>query len=128
MGSTNPLLETVSSFIEPSPYRPFGTYVFCTGTGKLVVISNPDAVLQVLFYSSQLSTEEEKVTVAQTSLRDHLNYENYLQEHLKTPAVTSLFHHRQEALAVSWNVASVEREKVDMALNDLGLVSSFTPC
>ena len=128
MGSTNPLLETVSSFIEPSPYRPFGTYVFCTGTGKLVVISNPDAVLQVLFYSSQLSTEEEKVTVAQTSLRDHLNYENYLQEHLKRPAVTSLFHHHQEALAVSWNVASVEREKVDMALNGLGLVSSFTPC
>ncbi|KAL9337829.1 hypothetical protein Peur_069598 [Populus x canadensis] len=121
MGSTSPLLETVSSFIEPSPYRPFGTYVFCTGTGKLVVISNPDAVLQVLFYSSQLSTEEEKVTVAQTSLRDHLNYENYLQEHLKTSAVTNLFHHHQEALAVSWNVASTERDKVDMALNDLGL-------
>jgi hypothetical protein len=57
-----------------------------------------------------------------------LNYENYLQEHLKRPAVTSLFHHHQEALAVSWNVASVEREKVDMALNGLGLVSSFTPC
>ena len=117
MGSTNPLLETVSSFIELSPYRPLGTYVFCTGTGKLVVTSNADAVLQVLFYSSQLSTEEEKVTVAQTSLRDHLNYENYLKEYLKTPIGTSLFHLHQEAPPVT------STANVDMDLNDLGLVS-----
>ncbi|KAJ6868839.1 hypothetical protein NC651_033820 [Populus alba x Populus x berolinensis] len=126
--STNPLLETVSSFVELSPYRPFGTYVFCSGTGKLVVISNPDAVLQVLFYSSQLSTGEEKETVAQASLRDHLGYEKYLQKHLKTPAVTSLFHHRQEALALSSNVESVEREKVEEALNDLGLSGRARLC
>ncbi|CAK7322931.1 unnamed protein product [Dovyalis caffra] len=130
MGSTNPLLETVSSFIELSPYRPLGTYVFCTGNGKLVVISNPDAVLQVLFYSSQLSTQEEeaKVTVAQTSLRDHLNYGNYLQEHLKMPIVTCLYHPHPEALSLSSNVANVDRGKVDMALNDLGLSERARLC
>ncbi|KAJ6411674.1 hypothetical protein OIU84_008284 [Salix udensis] len=115
MGSTNPLLETASSFIELSPYRPLGTYVFCTGNGKLVEISNADAVLQVLFYSSQLSTEEERVPVAQKSLRDHLNYENYLKECLRTPIVTSLFHLHQEA-------------NVDMDLNDLGLSERASLC
>ncbi|KAJ6293983.1 hypothetical protein OIU76_022121 [Salix suchowensis] len=122
MGSTNPLLETVSSFIELSPYRPLGTYVFCTGTGKLVEISNADAVLQVLFYSSQLSTEEERVPVAQTSLRDHLNYENYLKECLRTPIVTSLFHLHQEAPPVT------STANVDMDLNDLGLSERASLC
>ncbi|KAG5230073.1 lipase PAD [Salix suchowensis] len=122
MGSTNPLLETASSFIELSPYRPLGTYVFCTGTGKLVEISNADAVLQVLFYSSQLSTEEERVPVAQNSLRDHLNYENYLKECLRTPIVTSLFHLHQEAPPVT------STANVDMDLNDLGLSERASLC
>ena len=129
MGSTNPLLETISSFIELSPYRPLGTYVFCTGNGKLVVSNNPDAVLQVLYHASQLSTEEanRKMTVAQTSLRDHLNYGNDLQEYLKMSIVTCLHQHHPEALPLSLNVANAERERVDVALNDLGLVIYFTP-
>uniref|UniRef100_A0A2K1YAC6 Uncharacterized protein n=1 Tax=Populus trichocarpa TaxID=3694 RepID=A0A2K1YAC6_POPTR len=76
MGSPNLLLETLSSFIKLSPYTPLGTYVFCNR--KLVVESNPDAILQILFNSSQLSTVEEKVTVARGSLRDHLNYKSKL--------------------------------------------------
>ena len=52
MGNTNLLLEIVSNFIPLSPYKPFGTYVFCTGNGKLVILRNPYAVLQLLFYSS----------------------------------------------------------------------------
>ncbi|KAL9335149.1 hypothetical protein Peur_072330 [Populus x canadensis] len=130
MGSTNPLLETISSLIELSPYRPLGTYVFCTGNGKLVVSSNPDAVLQVLYYASQLSTEEarEKVKVAQTSLRDHLNYGNDLQEYLKMSIVTCLYQHHPEALPLSSNVANVERGRVDVALNDLGLSERARLC
>ncbi|KAG6754023.1 hypothetical protein POTOM_042031 [Populus tomentosa] len=61
MGSTNLLLETLSSFIKLSPYTPLGTYVFCIDNRKLVVERNPDAILQILFNSSQLSTVEEKV-------------------------------------------------------------------
>ena len=78
MGSTNLLLETLSSFIKLSPYTPLGTYVFCIDNRKLVVERNPDAILQILFNSSQLSTVEEKVTVARGSLRDHLNYKSKL--------------------------------------------------
>ncbi|KAB5531966.1 hypothetical protein DKX38_018636 [Salix brachista] len=130
MGSTNPLLETISSFIELSPYRPLGTYVFCTGNGKLVVSNNPDAVLQVLYHASQLSTEEanRKMTVAQTSLRDHLNYGNDLQEYLKMSIVTCLHQHHPEALPLSLNVANAERERVDVALNDLGLSERARLC
>ncbi|KAL7192059.1 hypothetical protein ACSBR2_023997 [Camellia fascicularis] len=47
-----------TSFIELSPYRPFGTDIFCTRNGKLAV-TNRDAVLQLLLYSSQLISEAE---------------------------------------------------------------------
>ncbi|TKY73451.1 EDS1 protein [Spatholobus suberectus] len=66
MGSTDTTLDTLANFIPLSPYRPFGTYVFCTGNGRLgkqIVIRNPDAVLQVLFFSAQLSTEAEAAQV-----------------------------------------------------------------
>ncbi|CAL9031147.1 unnamed protein product, partial [Prunus brigantina] len=68
MGSTNLLLETVKHFIKLSPYKPFGTYVFCTGNGKLVVLENPEAVLQTLFYSCQLSSEKERAAIAHKCL------------------------------------------------------------
>ncbi|ONI08484.1 hypothetical protein PRUPE_5G180700 [Prunus persica] len=68
MGSTNLLLETVKHFIKLSPYKPFGTYVFCTGNGKLVVLKNPEAVLQTLFYSCQLSSETERAALAHKCL------------------------------------------------------------
>ena len=38
MGNTKLLLETVTNFIALSPYKPFGTYVFCTGNGKLATV------------------------------------------------------------------------------------------
>ncbi|KAK7243469.1 hypothetical protein RIF29_38266 [Crotalaria pallida] len=52
MGSIDATLETVTNFIPLSPYRPFGTFIFCTGNGKegkKIVVRNPDAVLQLLF-------------------------------------------------------------------------------
>ncbi|RVW21162.1 Protein EDS1 [Vitis vinifera] len=46
MGCRIPTLETLRNFIELSPYRPFGTYIFYSGSGKLVVVRNPNAELQ----------------------------------------------------------------------------------
>ncbi|KAF7838386.1 protein EDS1-like [Senna tora] len=43
MGSTNLLLETVASLVVLSPYRPFGTFVWCTGNGRMVVVRNSEA-------------------------------------------------------------------------------------
>jgi enhanced disease susceptibility 1 protein len=51
-----------------------------------------------------------------------------LQEYLRMSIVTCLYQHHPEALPLSSNVGNVERGRVDVALNDLGLVSSFNPC
>nr|GMD34633.1 protein EDS1-like [Ipomoea batatas] len=79
MGSTNLLLETVSNFIQLSPYRPFGTFIFCTESGQLILVENPDAILQILFFSSQITSEAEGPEVAKKSLREHLSYETVMQ-------------------------------------------------
>ncbi|CAN1784938.1 Protein EDS1L [Linum perenne] len=121
MGNTNLLLETVSGFVELSPYRPFGTYVFATGNGKLVILRNPDAVLQLMFYSSQLSSPEEVAEVAARSLKDHLCYKDELKECLEMQSVTFLDHDSLANLPLSSDSTTPENATVNAALNDLGL-------
>ncbi|CAL9031149.1 unnamed protein product [Prunus brigantina] len=76
MGNANQLLDTVKHFTKISPYKPFGTYVFCTGNGKLVVLKNPEAVLQTLSYSCLLSSEtEHAAAIAHKCLNEHFGYE-----------------------------------------------------
>uniref|UniRef100_A0A5B6Z345 Uncharacterized protein n=1 Tax=Davidia involucrata TaxID=16924 RepID=A0A5B6Z345_DAVIN len=131
MGCTNLLLETVTNFIELSPYRPFGTYIFCTGNGKLVVVKNPDAVLQLLFYCLQLSSEAEAeaeaAVVAYRSLQEHLAYESELQESLEMQNVVYLDHLEELPLS-SDGSASAEVATINMALNDLGLSTRARLC
>ncbi|XP_062116390.1 protein EDS1L-like [Humulus lupulus] len=79
MENTNLLLETLTSFIELSPYRPFGVYAFSDGPKKLVTLDNSNAVLQLLFYSCQPSVETEVSDIAKRSLEDHHTYETQLQ-------------------------------------------------
>ncbi|KAF7135030.1 hypothetical protein RHSIM_Rhsim08G0167100 [Rhododendron simsii] len=128
MGSTNPLLETLTSFVELSPYRPFGTYIFCTGNGKLVVVKNSDAVLQILFYSCQLQYEAEIKEVAGKSLKEHLGYENELQGSLEMQNVAYLDDLFKE-LPLSSN-AGVEGEigNLNTALNDVGVSTRGRLC
>ncbi|KDP31163.1 hypothetical protein JCGZ_11539 [Jatropha curcas] len=125
MGSTNLLLETLSNFIELSPYRPFGTYIFCTGNGKLVVVRNPDAILQLLFYTSQLNSRTELQVVAHSSLNDHLNYKDEMQECLAMQSVTCFDDHHLEALRLSSDDVNSE---ASVALNDLGLSARARLC
>lgn len=117
MGNTNKLMETLLSFINLSPYRPSGTYVFCTGNGRLVVVRNPDAVLQILFYSSQ-SSSGKGPEIAIRSVRDHFDYQSEIQS-LETKAVAKL--DRLEGLPLSSDGGGA----IDIVLNDLGLVSLF---
>ncbi|KAL5544325.1 hypothetical protein UlMin_008109 [Ulmus minor] len=77
--STNPLLETLEGFIELSPYRPFGTYIFCNGPGKIVTLKNPEAVLQFLFYFSQPSSDRDDEAIRR-SLSDHFDYAKSLNQ------------------------------------------------
>ena len=118
MGCTNPLLENLRNFVDLSPYRPFGTFIFCTGNGKLVVVKNPDAALQMLFYTAQLS-QEEAAEIAQRSLYEHLVYDNELQESLGMQNVVYLDDSLEELPLSSDSGPAI----VNTALNDLGLVS-----
>lgn len=121
-GCTNLLLENVASIVELSPYRPFGVVIFCTGNGKLVVVENSDAVLQMMFYCLQLSPEEENPEFMQAIFGVHLAYERELQESLTMQDVTYLVNLADVPLAA-------EAEGSDAAaLNDLGLATRARLC
>lgn len=115
-GCTNLLLETVASIVELSPYRPFGIFVFCTGNGKLVVLDNPDAVLQLLFFCLQLGPEEDNSDFVNEMFKQHLVYESELQESLNMQDVTYLVNLVDVPLSADATTNDAA------ALNDLGLV------
>ncbi|OWM90464.1 hypothetical protein CDL15_Pgr014767 [Punica granatum] len=120
MGSTNYLVDTISSFVELSPYRPFGTYVFCYGNKKVLTVRNPDAVLQLLIYSSQLSSRDEGSEVAQMSLSEHLAYKTKLDEIAGNQEIYCLDKFRELPLN-SEECADSEAQTINTALNELGL-------
>ncbi|EAZ08987.1 hypothetical protein OsI_31251 [Oryza sativa Indica Group] len=75
MGCTSSILGTLTSFIELSPYRPCGTYLFLTSSEQLAVLTNSDAVLQLLFYCLQLDPQQQLHDAAERSLSAHWQYE-----------------------------------------------------
>uniref|UniRef100_A0A8R7QCA5 Fungal lipase-like domain-containing protein n=1 Tax=Triticum urartu TaxID=4572 RepID=A0A8R7QCA5_TRIUA len=79
MGCTSSILGTLTYFIELSPYRPCGTYLFLTSTDQLIVLTNSDAVLQLLFYCLQLDPQQQLLDAAARSLSAHWEYESIKQ-------------------------------------------------
>ncbi|KAL6655635.1 hypothetical protein ACP70R_006461 [Stipagrostis hirtigluma subsp. patula] len=75
MGCTSSILGTLTSFIELSPYRPCGTYLFLASSEQLIVLTNSDAVLQLLFYFLQLDPQQQLLDAAARSLSAHWQYE-----------------------------------------------------
>ncbi|KAH9622912.1 hypothetical protein KSS87_016469 [Heliosperma pusillum] len=126
MGCTNPLLENLTNFIELSPYRPFGTYVFCSGNGKFVMVENPDAILQILFYSLQATSQAEWANMALKSLKDHLSYEHEFLKSNEMATVAYLEH--LEALPLSEHMGESQILTINNALNDLGLSARARLC
>ncbi|KAK6123010.1 hypothetical protein DH2020_043257 [Rehmannia glutinosa] len=121
-GCTNLLLETVASIVELSPYRPFGIFIFCTGSGKLVVLDNPDAVLQLLFFCLQLGPEEQNSDFVNGMFGEHLVYESELQESLNMQDVTYLVN------LVDVPLSADATNNDAAALNDLGLTTRARLC
>ncbi|XP_054804963.1 protein EDS1L-like [Prosopis cineraria] len=129
MGSTNLLLETVKNFVVLSPYKPFGTFVLCTGNGKLMVVKNSEAVLQVLFHSAVLSEDGQGDQVAREKVLQHLNYEEELKESFQMQNVVYL--DKLEEVPLSAGDCSNndnDAANVDSALNDLGLGTRARLC
>lgn len=115
-GSKHTLFDTMSRFIKLSPYRPCGKYFFCTETHVLVVVENPDAVLQLLFYSLHMKSDPELKKIAEESLKACWRYKDALDKSLAKPTVVSL---DLQELPLSSN---------DDTLNDLNLGTSARLC
>ncbi|XP_056170875.1 protein EDS1L-like [Syzygium oleosum] len=126
-GSKHTLFDTMSRFIKLSPYRPCGKYVFCTETGRLVVVKNPDAVLQLLFYSLQIASEIELKNRAKESLKAHWTYEEALAKSLAAHNVVCLKNLRELPLSSDDSVDS-NVKTVGAALNDLNLSATARLC
>ncbi|KAL6013402.1 Lipase (class 3) [Asimina triloba] len=120
MDCTNMLLEALPSFVKLSPFRPVGTYIFCTGNGRLLIVNNSDAVLQLLSYCLQLGPEQDMAEVAFRSLKEHLAYESELQESLAMQDIVSLDQLDKVPLSLE-DARSNETLSVETTLNDLGL-------
>jgi len=123
-GSKHTLSETMSRFIKLSPYRPCGKYVFCTETGRLVIVKNPDAVLQLLFYSLQIESETELQKRAVASLKAHWTYKDALDKSLARHNVVRLEKLRELPLS-SDDPVDIQVKTIGAALNDLNLVLSI---
>ncbi|OAY62848.1 Protein EDS1L [Ananas comosus] len=80
MGCTNSILGSLTSFIELSPYRPVGTYVFCTSKGQLVAVKSSYAIMQLLFYCLQLAPQQQMSEVAYRSLNEHWQYDSKIKQ------------------------------------------------
>ncbi|KAL2340845.1 hypothetical protein Fmac_008785 [Flemingia macrophylla] len=126
MGSTNLLLETVSNFVELSPYRPFGTYVFCNQNGPMIVVKNSDAVLQLLFHTAQLSKMEQLREVANISISQHLAYEAELENSLGKQNVVYL--EQLEKLPLSADGSNSGVDAICSALDGLELSTRGRLC
>ncbi|KAK7281853.1 hypothetical protein RIF29_10172 [Crotalaria pallida] len=119
MGSTNLLQETVTNFVDLSPYRPFGTYIFCTGHGQMIVVRNSDAVLQIMFHTAQLSDLEELSLVANKSIQEHLVYEAELKDSFEMLNVVCF--DQLEELPLSNDGSNSDIATISTALDGLGL-------
>lgn len=111
IGNGEAFLETLTSFLELSPYRPVGTFIFSTET-RLVAVKNSDTILQMLLYTSQSSNEQEWSQIPYRSIRDHHSYDELVQS-----MEMKLFNHLdlQHLLLDGDN-------STGSALNDLGVV------
>ncbi|CAL0327693.1 unnamed protein product [Lupinus luteus] len=126
MGSSNLLLETVTNFVDLSPYRPFGTYIFCNGNGQMIVVKNSDAVLQLLFHTSQLRDLAELSEVANKSIVEHLVYEVELKDSFEMLNVVHL--NQLEELPLSNDGSNSDIGTVCTALDGLGLSTRARLC
>ncbi|KAJ4974405.1 hypothetical protein NE237_007579 [Protea cynaroides] len=128
MGCTNSLLQIITGFIDFSPYRPFGTYVFCTGEGRMFTLKNPDAILQLLCYSLQLDNAKPVADVACRSFKEHLVYETEFKDNLGKEDVVDLELLDLLLPLYSGGVSSNEKKSIETAVKELGLSTRAMLC
>ena len=63
--------------MKRSPYRPFGTYMFCSSEGA-ACIENSEIVLK-MFHLTMLSNEKPSNEILQDCLAEHMRYDSVLK-------------------------------------------------
>ncbi|KAJ1387124.1 hypothetical protein SESBI_40202 [Sesbania bispinosa] len=122
MGNTNSLLETIMNFVDLSPYRPFGTYIFCGGNGQLIVIKDSNAALQLMFHTAQLDLAE-PYEAANKSISQHHAYKDALEDSLQRQNVAYMDKLDELPLSTHGDIAAVS-----VALDGLGLSTEARLC
>ncbi|KAJ4973040.1 hypothetical protein NE237_006214 [Protea cynaroides] len=128
MGCTNSLLQIITSFIDLSPYRPFGTYVFCTGEGRMFTLKNPDAILQLLSNSLPLDNSKTVADVACRSFKEHLGYETEFKDNLGKEDMVDLELLDLQLPLYSGGARSNEMKSIETAVKELGLNTRAMLC
>nr|KYP47007.1 hypothetical protein KK1_031376 [Cajanus cajan] len=126
MGNTNLLMENVSNFVALSPYRPFGTYIFCNRNGHMIVIRNSDVVLQLMFHTAQTNNLTENSEVAHKSMQEHLAYQAKLQESLEL--LNLVYLDQLEELPLSVDGSNSDIATVSTTLDGLELSTKARLC
>ncbi|RVW21168.1 Protein EDS1 [Vitis vinifera] len=116
MGCKIPALETLRNFIELSPYRPFGTYIFFSGSGK------PWSQEEDAEAAKQWSQEED-AEAAKKGLNEHLAYQLKKLQSLGKQNVVYLDHLEELPVSSDGSPATV-----NTTLNDLGLSTQAMLC
>jgi len=70
-------LRESDGIVTKSPYRPFGTYLFCSSNGA-TCIENPETVLTMLHWTIQ-SQETSLDEIVQDCLLEHMRYGSFLK-------------------------------------------------
>ncbi|KAJ1421783.1 Fungal lipase-like domain [Sesbania bispinosa] len=125
MGNTNSLLETIMNFVDLSPYRPFGTYIFCSGNGQLIVIKDSNAALQLTFHTALLDLAEPS-EAANKSISQHHAYKDALEDSLQRQNV--VYMDKLDELPLSTHGSNGDIAAVSAALDDLGLSTEARLC
>ncbi|KAJ4972911.1 hypothetical protein NE237_006085 [Protea cynaroides] len=128
MGITNSLPQIITSFIDFSPYRPFGTYVFCTGEGRMFTLKNPDAILQLLSCSFRSDNAKAVIDVACRSFKEHLGYENEFKDNLGKEDVVDLELLDLQLPLYSGGASINGMKSIETAVKELGLSTRTMLC
>ncbi|CAN6477703.1 unnamed protein product [Victoria cruziana] len=115
------LLGAVERMVDVSPYRPFGSFVFCCGGGRMVWVENHDAILQILFYTLQLEDYGDIAAAARYSVIDlQKDYKSLMKEYMKKMRIVEL--NRLEEIPLSQlDACGGWASNIDSALREMGL-------
>jgi hypothetical protein len=117
-------LRESNGVVKKSPYRPFGTYVFCSSNGA-ACIENSETVLKMLHWTIQ-SQETSLDEIVQDCLLEHIRYgsvlKNVMQNSIRGRKLVNFNSESSYEMRISLQLEAVgvQDDHVKLALLNLG--------